>query len=337
MIRRILALTGCYIVFGCAHHRPPDIPLDKFVVATPVPDPLPPIAIVEIPRPIPMPEQLKPLPELSPPPPAPAAPAKSVKDANAQARMEPTPSGWINAMQVWPFSPAALYHVYTMPGMVTDITLEPGEDIFDISAPDTIRWIIGDTKSGTGQDQRRHVIVKPTRPDLHSNLAIFTSRRTYHLELQSTPETWIAAVSWDYPQDTLRALKGVNEERVAAQPIAEGLSLAHLEFRYAITGDKPSWRPLRAFDDHERVYIQFPTGIAQGEMPPLFVLGAEGDAQLVNYRVRTPYYIVDRLFGAAELRLGGKQGQTVRIERTDVPRRDDAPKTSSHDAADTSP
>ena len=335
MIRRILAFTGCYILFGCAHYRPPDTPLDQFVEAKPIPDPQPPINIVEIPKPIPMPQQLKPLPELNPPS-APVAPAKSVKDANAQARMEPTPSGWINAMQVWPFSPAALYHVYTMPGRVTDITLEAGEDIFDISAPDTIRWIIGDTRSGTGQEQRRHVIVKPTRPDLHSNLAIFTSRRTYHLELQSTPETWIAAVSWDYPQDTLRALKGVNQERAAAQPIAEGLSLQHLEFRYAITGDKPSWRPLRAFDDHEHVYIQFPPGIAQGEMPPLFVLGAEGDAQLVNYRVRTPYYIVDRLFGAAELRLGGKKAQTVRIERTDGPRRGDAPKASSDGASDTS-
>ena len=33
-------------------------------------------------------------------------------------------------------------------------------------------------------------------------------------------------------------------------------------------------------------------------------MGAEGDGKLVNYRFRSPYYIVDRLFGAAELRLG---------------------------------
>src|SRR3546814_20408231 len=61
----------------------------------------------------------------------------------------------------------------------------------------------------------------------------------------------------------------------------------------------------------------FPANIGQGEMPPLFVIGAEGDAQLVNYRVRSPYLIVDRLFGAAELRLGGKQPQLVRIEPSD--------------------
>ena len=40
----------------------------------------------------------------------------------------------------------------------------------------------------------------------------------------------------------------------------------------------------------------------------------------MNYRFRPPYYIVDRLFGAAELRLGGggeRDGDVVRIERTD--------------------
>ncbi len=70
----------------------------------------------------------------------------------------------------------------------------------------------------------------------------------------------------------------------------------------------PPWKPQRAFDDGEKVYIQFPPGIAQGELPPLFVIGAQGDGQLVNYRFRPPYYIVDRLFGAAELRLGGGKG-----------------------------
>ena len=100
-------------------------------------------------------------------------------------------------------------------------------------------------------------------------------------------------------------------------PLAAGLSIDQLRFRYDITGDKPAWRPLRAFDDGEKVYIQFPHGIAQGELPPLFVIGPQGDGQLVNYRFRPPYYIVDRLFGAAELRLGGDKGAVVRIERTD--------------------
>jgi type IV secretion system protein VirB9 len=67
--------------------------------------------------------------------------------------------------------------------------------------------------------------------------------------------------------------------------------------------------------------MPFPRSARPPEPPkPLFVIGAQGDGQLVNYRFRSPYYIVDRLFGAAELRLGGDKGDVVRIERTDGPR-----------------
>src|SRR5450631_648398 len=106
----------------------------------------------------------------------------------------------------------------------------------------------------------------------------------------------MASVSWEYPHDRLTALKNQAQRGEAAAPAAEGIALERLSFRYDITGDTPSWRPVRAFDDGERVYIQFPSGIAQGELPPIFVVGAAGDAQLVNYRYRAPYYMVDRLF-----------------------------------------
>ena len=185
-----------------------------------------------------------------------------------------------------------------------------------------MRWVIGDTTSGKGSDERVHILVKPTRPDLKTNLVINTDRRTYHLELTSTLSTWMASVSWDYPQDRLLALQNQNSRAEAAAPVADGVAIEKLKFRYAITGDDAPWKPVRAFDDGEKVYIEFPSGIAQGELPPLFVVGPTGESQLVNYRTHGSYYIVDRLFGAAELRLGGPHQQVVRIERTDgKPRR----------------
>ena len=45
------------------------------------------------------------------------------------------------------------------------------------------------------------------------------------------------------------------------------------------------------------------------------MVGADGGNELVNYRMRGNYYIVDRLFAAAELRLGAKPQQVVRISR----------------------
>jgi len=47
----------------------------------------------------------------------------------------------------------------------------------------------------------------------------------------------------------------------------------------------------------------------------LFLLDRTGGPQLVNYRLRGRYYVVDRLFDAAELRIGGKDAVRVRITR----------------------
>ncbi|MCD9825149.1 P-type conjugative transfer protein TrbG [Bradyrhizobium japonicum] len=306
---------------GCAHNFiPPDISYDTAEPATLTVDPAPPVKIVELPQPLPLPGQLKPLAAGKRVPEA-ADPKVRVKQANAAARVQPVRNGFINAVQVYPFSGGALYQVYTAPGQITDVALQEGEQLTGsgpVAAGDTVRWIIGDTESGAGATKKIHILVKPTRPDLVTNLVINTDRRTYLLELCSTEKTYMASVSWQYPEDQLIALRRQNAAAETAAPIAAGVDLASINFRYSIEGDDPAWRPLRAFDDGNKVYIEFPSGIAQGEMPPLFVIGPAGGSELVNYRANRNYYIVDRLFAAAELRLGDKDSERrVRIVRTD--------------------
>ena len=283
-------------------------------------DPPKPVQIVELPKPLPLPGQLKPLPGAKTAPADPADPHARVEEANGAARVQPTRAGYINAMQVYPFSDGALYQVYAAPGQITDIALAAGEQLVGsgpVAAGDTVRWVIGDTESGTGPTKRMHILLKPTRADLVTNLVINTDRRTYHLELRSTEKTYMASVSWAYAQDQLIALRRQNAAADAAAPVATGVDINALNFRYRIEGDNPAWRPLRAFDDGRQVFIAFPTGIGQGEMPPLWVIGPEGGAELVNYRIQGNHMIVDRLFAAAELRLGGEHQKKVRIVRTD--------------------
>jgi type IV secretion system protein VirB9 len=60
-------------------------------------------------------------------------------------------------MQVYPFVDGALYQVYASPGQITDISLQPGEQLVGsgpVAAGDTVRWIIGDTESGTAPPNR---------------------------------------------------------------------------------------------------------------------------------------------------------------------------------------
>jgi len=250
---------------------------------------------------------------------APGDPRAQVGRANDAARVQPDRSGYLNAIQKYAWADGALFQIYTSPGQVTDIALQEGEELVGpgpVAAGDTVRWIIGDTVSGEGAARRVHLLVKPTRADITTNLVINTSRRTYHLELRATPTTYMAGVSWTYPQDELIALRAREAERARGAPVAAGLAFAHLNFDYRISGAKVAWRPARVFDDGRQSIVEFPDGIAVGEMPPLFVLGDKGMAELVNYRVDGRFLIVDRLFDRAELRLGtGKNAKAVRIER----------------------
>ncbi|HYW55803.1 MAG TPA: P-type conjugative transfer protein TrbG [Polaromonas sp.] len=313
----LLVLAGC----ATRGKPPPTISLDEpvAVAAHQLPDPPKPIEVVEVPKPLPLPDQMKALPSESDAKLAPEPVDEKVRvaRANMEARIAPSREGYVNAIQVWPYADGALYQVYASPGRVTVIALQQGEELVTVSAGDTVRWVVGDTASGAGATLRVNILIKPTRIGLKTNLVVTTNRRTYLLELSSTPQAWMASVSWDYPKDRMLALQKQAQQAQASAPVETGMTLEQIKFRYVVSGDNPPWKPLRAFDDGERVYIQFPGGISQGELPPLFVIGARGDGQLVNYRFRSPYYVVDRLFGAAELRLGGDKAQVVRIERTD--------------------
>ena len=316
-----LLLPICSLAVTACASQPMPKNETAFQKATVTPEPPKPRSIVVVAQPLPLPGQLQPLPDAVRPETAP--PKVRVNAANQSALEEPTRSGYVNAIQVYPYTQGALYRLYAAPQEVSDIALQPDEALTAISAGDTVRWVIGDTTSGSGVSKQVHVLVKPFAPGLKTNLVITTDRRSYHLEMESTNRTYMAAVSWTYSDDELIALKKQNEQAEAAAPIDSGLSLGNLNFDYAIDGDKPSWRPLRAFDDGRHVYIEFPATLGQGDAPPLFVQGANGTSDLVNYRVHGNYYIVDQLFSAAELRLSTDPQQIVQVRRTPAVRTSD--------------
>ena len=293
-----LLLVSATALAGCATNRPPQIRYD---------DSVPPLPTVEAPA-----TDERPRPLHTPPPwtvarggSAAATPTGRVENANTAARVEPRREGYYNAIQIYPWSEGALYQVYAAPGQITNIALEPGENLTGAGP-----IAAGDTESGSGATRRVHILVKPTRPDITTNLVITTDRRTYMIELRAEEEPYMPAVAWAYPQPP------ATQRATPATPTIPATSARH--YRYGLQGDSPPWRPVSVFDDGRRVYIVFPAGIVQGEMPPLFVLGSNGEPEIVNSRIYRNILIVDRIFAAAELRLGsGDRQQTVRVVRTD--------------------
>jgi len=246
---------------------------------------------------------------------------RPIAAATDAARVSARAAGWQGATQLFVYAPGGLYQVYAAVGQVTDIVLQEGETLSDtgaVAAGDTVRWVIGEAASGSGTSRRTHILVKPTDPGLRTNLVINTDKRTYHVELRSTSATYMASVGWSYPQDELIAVRARIEAAaaVASTQVQAGIDPAKLDFSYRLSGASPPWKPVQVFDDGAKTYLLFPETIAQSELPPLFLIGERKKAELVNYRVSGRYMVVDRLFSVAELRLGSKRQQVVRIERT---------------------
>ena len=268
-------LLGSSALGGCATYIPPEISYDAEVP----PLPATPVALDDRSRPLHIPPLWKP---------ALGGKSGGKEDAEPVSRVETANSA-------------------------ARVALEEGELLTGsgpIAAGDTVRWVVGDTESGSGDTRRVHILVKPTRASIETNLVVNTDRRTYLIELRSRERPYMPSVAWYYPETVRERSRSAALKPVLPDP-AQRIS------RYSIEGDSPPWRPLAAYDDGRKVYVEFPLGIVQGEMPPLFVIGPDGKTELVNYRAYGNVLIVDRLFAAAELRLGGEHQQKVRIVRTD--------------------
>lgn len=314
-MKQLIMILPLILLTACAGSKKMDMPSppEEFAPAMEVQHVPDEVKIIEVPKVLALPGQLKELSadsadkELSP--------VEAITKAQKEALWKPNEGRYFNAIQHYPYAKGALYQLYASPEHVSDISLEAGESLKALSAGDTVRWIIGDTVSGTGVEAQVHILIKPIEAGLSTNLVIITDRRSYHLELKSLKTTYMAALSWTYPQREIERLKQHNSLAQAEQTVSSSFNLQDLNFAYVITGDSPNWRPYRAFDDGGKVYIEFPRDIATGEAPPLFVLGKKGQVELVNYRMKGRFYVVDRLFKAAELRLGEDPQQKVTITR----------------------
>src|SRR3546814_1192799 len=80
-------------------------------------------------------------------------------------------------------------------------------------------------------------IVPNGRKVKDSEPVINTSRRTYHIELRATPATYMAGVSWPYPQDALIALRAAETERDRIASVAGVIDYAALYFAFRLSGE----------------------------------------------------------------------------------------------------
>jgi type IV secretion system protein VirB9 len=236
-----------------------------------------------------------------------------IERASMQALQTPKKVKVTGSKTVFNFKDTAVYEVTTSVDHVTDIQLKAGESLTTPpTAGDTVRWSVGVMQSGSSPNEITHLIIKPLDEGIRTNLIIATDQRVYQLKLKSGTYH-MPVVSWNYPEDNIAKLKDISK-RESSQEIT--ISPDDLRFNYEIDGDESyPWTPIRVFDDGKKTFIQMPKELRVYEAPTLFILDEDSEPMLVNYRVKGDYYIVDRLFDQAELRVGPHKKIDIQLKR----------------------
>lgn len=230
-------------------------------------------------------------------------------------------ASYVRAKVLFPYYDQSIFEVHTSPDRMTTIELQPGEKITTSDglpkAADTVNWIVSTVESGEGANKVVSVLVKPRDPGQETNMLIPTNRRSYYVVLRADSQAYMPIVGFNYPFDEAKAeqarVRAVEVEETRKESVA--VAPEQMRFSYAIKGSEVEWKPLRVFDDGSKTYIQMPPSMRTSEAPALFVMDDGTDPQLVNYRLKGDYFIVDRLFGRAQMRVGKKHA--VDITRDD--------------------
>jgi type IV secretion system protein VirB9 len=248
--------------------------------------------------------------------PMPCADRKVVDRAIREATQRPVTAASSESKTVYAYTPDSIYTIYGAPGRVIDIQLQPGEKLSGpVIAGDTVRWVVGTATSGNNSAVT-HVLVKPIMAGIETNFIITTDRHSYHLIAKSLNRNFLPTVSWTYPQDEMAKFEAYSHEGQGGGDtmVTNGIAPDRLNFKYRIDPDKEyPWNPVRVFDDGTKTYIQMSRNMKNTEAPVFFIKDKRG-LNLVNYRVKGEYYIIDRLFDEGEFRCGKDEVVSIRRE-----------------------
>jgi len=242
--------------------------------------------------------------------------ALKIKDVTDKSIQRPSDTIAARGQMLFTYAPGSIYEVEAATFHETALALQPGETLTGKELPtagDTARWAIAATRSGAAPNEAVILIVKPLEADLETNMTITTNRRLYTVVLKSTDHTYMPLVGWLYPQDAAREREEHELAQVKIEAQAEPLTVRpdELNFNCEVAGSHVAWRPLRAYDDGSKTYLQMSPDMHNYEAPAIFVMDGKTPL-LVNFRVKHSIYIIDRLFDKAQLRIGPKTAVDIR-------------------------
>jgi type IV secretion system protein VirB9 len=227
------------------------------------------------------------------------------------------PMKFVNGMMYYPYDETFVYEIHCQPYRVTDVRLEPGEEVLEMPFLSEEKvWEIGAGVSRKNNLDAQHFFLKPSYAGLVTSMIVITNKRVYHLLLKSYKDRYMTMVSWEYPPSMPFSVKqnALNERADNANSLSREAALVDprfLSFDYKMTYSifkKPAWLPKRVYDDGRKTYIELDEQTLHMESPALF----DGKDRRVNYRVQKNLIVIDELIEKVTLKRGKEKVTIVK-------------------------
>lgn len=253
---------------------------------------------------------------------------EAVKKSTEAAQVEP--ERFIRGTMYFDYDEDSEFEIYCQPYRVTDIWLEPGEQVIEMPFLSEEKvWEIGAGVSRVNGQDTQHFFLKPAYSNLITSFIIITDRRVYHMKLMSFKDYYISQVKFKYPNTMPFKLVGgssdVNKlgtDRLKVDP-------RFLSFDYKMTYSifkKPYWLPTRVYDDGEKTYIEMNETVLHMASPVLM----NHRNERINYFVDGNLIVINELIEKVTLRIG-KQKVTVKKRNYVEPKVKDVTKKVEED------
>ena len=226
------------------------------------------------------------------------------------------PEKFTNGTMYYDFDNDFTYEIYCQPYRVTDLMLEPGEQVIEMPFLSEEKvWEIGAGVSRNGNIDTQHFFLKPAYSGLISSFIIITDKRVYHILLKSFKDCFMTQVKWNYPNTMPFTLKteAMNERMNKMNRLTKetvGVDPRYLSFDYKMTYSpfkKPYWLPVRIYDDGAKTYIVMNETVLHMTSPILF----NQKNERINYSVDKTLIIIPELVEKVTMRVG-KERVTIR-------------------------
>ena len=226
-----------------------------------------------------------------------------IKESTKQAIRVPKKESFQQSIIRYSYEEGAVFTVQCTPGFLTDIVLQKGERIINLSAGDTANFLVEHIANDP-----EHVLIKPLISQVETNLMIHTSKRNYYISLKSSEKIYMNAVAFSYPKEKLAKMKAkVNALKKQSH---YKFKAEDLSFDYIIESacKDACLEPLSVFEDKKRgkIYIAMPKEIKHKALPAVFAIDARGISEMINYRFVDNKFVLDTLVSRLMLQYGGK-------------------------------